>query len=71
MKGKIKKCWLPVGSSPLKVRTKGIGNYMEAAAPKNEAHQKWRENWLHELSKSRVVDAELNKIDRKRQSFHK
>ena len=45
---------------------------MEAAAPiKNEAHRKWRENWLHELTKSRVVDAELNKIDRKRQSFHK
>ena len=52
-------------------RTKGIGNYMKAAALKNEAHRKWRENWLHELTKSTVVDAELNKIDRKRQSFHK
>ena len=35
---------------------------MEAAAPKNEAHRKCRENWLHELTKSRVVGAELKFI---------
>lgn len=32
---------------------------MEAASPKNKAHRKWRENWLHELTKWRVLDAEL------------
>ena len=39
---------------------------MDAAAPKNEAYQTWREKWLHGLTKLRVVDAEFKKkIDRK------
>ena len=41
-------------------RTNGIRMW-KLPAPKNEAHQRWRENWLNELTKSRVVDAEFKK----------
>ena len=36
-------------------KTKGIGIW-KLPAPRNAAYRKWREDWLHELKKYRVMD---------------
>ena len=41
-------------------RTKGIGIWKLPAA-KDEANKKWREDWLSEITKTRVLDQEFRK----------
>jgi len=39
-------------------RTKGIGIW-KLPAPKDDAHQKWREDWLNEITKTREIDQDF------------
>jgi hypothetical protein len=41
-------------------RTKGIGIW-KLPAPKDEAHKKWRDEWLNEVTKTRTVDTAFRK----------
>ena len=41
-------------------RTKGIGIWKLPAA-KDEAHKKWRHDWLSEITKTREIDHEFRK----------
>ena len=41
-------------------RTKGIGIWKLPAA-KDEAHKKWRGDWLSEITKTREIDNEFRK----------
>ena len=39
-------------------RTKGIGIWKLPSA-KNEGHMKWRNDWLNEITKTRVIDQDF------------
>ena len=41
-------------------RTKGVGIF-KLPAPKNLEYKNWRENWLNELTKTRVVDSDFRR----------
>ena len=51
-------------------RTKGMGIIWKLPAAKDEAHKKWRHDWLSEITKTREIDHEFRKKDRKRQSVY-
>lgn len=42
-------------------RTKGIGIWKLPAA-RNAEYKKWREDWLNELTKTRVIDANFQQM---------
>ena len=49
-------------------RTKGIGIWKLPSA-KNEAHMKWRDDWLNEITKTRVIDQDFRQYQgQKRQT---
>ena len=41
-------------------REKSIGIW-KVRAPKDERHKEWRENWLNEIAKTILLDAEFKK----------
>ena len=41
--------------------TKGIGIW-KLPAPRNDDYKQWREQWLNELTKSRVVDKDFQRL---------
>ena len=42
-------------------RSKGIGIW-KLPAPRNEEYKKWRSDWLNELTKTREVDSDFQKL---------
>ena len=42
-------------------RTKGIGIWKLPSA-KNETHMKWRDDWLNEITKTRVIDQDFRRL---------
>ena len=42
------------------LRTKGIGIW-KLPLPKDDAHREWRDAWLGEILKTRVIDQDFNK----------
>ncbi|XP_022793887.1 uncharacterized protein LOC111332736 [Stylophora pistillata] len=49
-------------------RSKGIGIW-KLPAPRNAEYKKWREDWLNELTKTRVVDANFRQLIEKDRVF--
>jgi hypothetical protein len=41
-------------------RTKGIGIW-KLPAPRNAEYKKWRQDWLNEITKTRIVDKDFQK----------
>ena len=42
-------------------RSKGIGIW-KLQTPRNDAHKKWRDDWLNEMTKTREADKEFQKL---------
>ena len=42
-------------------RTKGIGTW-KLPAPKDEAHKKWRDEWLQQITRSRDLDRPFREL---------